>query len=227
MSVENLLVELGITSQPFVQSYKKYGRRATTGFCISLWEKLDRFNLKMILGKQILEPPRQHDQWLMIAFESIGYTTEECHQLNLVRLHQQVLFESDIFNADGNTINTRYLTPQEAGTKWSTIRFGTQRPASSAFSLWKAALSHLAPGGRRRKRLGEFLQPSHLIWQWKYDPCNDTLYLLQYHNTFRYRRQDSLRRTRLTRYDTTATQQVTRQSSPYVRLKHTQITLSR
>jgi len=151
MAVENFIIELGISSQPFTTSYPRYCSRVTTGFCTSLWEKLDNFQLKLQLGKEIISPPRQHDQWLMAAFESAGYTLGDCKILNMVRLHQQVIFESDIFNADGTTINPRYLHPRGAGKKWSTLRFGKQRPPSSAFNLWRTALGHLTPGGRRRQ----------------------------------------------------------------------------
>lgn len=124
----------------------------------------------------------------------------ECRQLNKVRLHQQAIFESDVFNADGNTINTQYLTPRKPGVQWSSFRFGRQKPPPSAFTLWREALSHLAPGGRRTQRLGEYIRPSHLLWRWKFDPRSGSLYTIQPGVTFEYRRQDDLRTTRNSRY---------------------------
>ena len=39
MSMEILICELGLSSQPFTLSYKKYSSLATDGFCKQLWEK--------------------------------------------------------------------------------------------------------------------------------------------------------------------------------------------
>ena len=38
MSMEILICELGLSSQPFTLSYKKYSSLATDGFCKQLWE---------------------------------------------------------------------------------------------------------------------------------------------------------------------------------------------
>ncbi len=54
MSIENLIIELGISSQPFTIPYPRYNSRATTGFCTCLWEKLDKYKLKLQLRKTSL-----------------------------------------------------------------------------------------------------------------------------------------------------------------------------
>ena len=200
MSIENLIIELGISSQPFTIPYPRYNSRATTGFCTCLWEKLDKYKLKLQLGKNVIVPPRQHDQWLMTSFELAGYTMEDCKTLNMVRLHQQVIFDSDVYNADGNTINPRYLHPREAGQKWSTLRFGKQCPPPSAFNLWRDALDHLTPGGRRRQRLGEFTHHTHVIWQWRYDPRQDIIYHMTSQGVTQYNKHNSVRRARHSTY---------------------------
>jgi hypothetical protein len=62
----------------------------------------------------------------MQTFEEVGYLMDECKTLNTVRLHQQSIFELDIFNADGITINPKYLQPKEVGDKLSSLHFGIQ-----------------------------------------------------------------------------------------------------
>jgi hypothetical protein len=57
VSVGNFIIELGLSCQPFLQSYKKYADRTTPSFCVRLWEKLDRFHQKLVLGTEALEPP--------------------------------------------------------------------------------------------------------------------------------------------------------------------------
>ena len=171
-------MEIGVSTQPFLQSFDQYGSRATDGFCKCLWEKLNIFWLRLVLDHQQFKPPREHDQWIMTFFRSLGYSLEECGRLNRVRLHQQVLYDSNVFNADGTTIDKQYLSPWNRGDKWSPYRFGLQKPPPRDFSLWKEALTQLAPGGRRQTRLGKFLFPGHKIWHWRYDPTNEHIFLL-------------------------------------------------
>ena len=113
-----------------------------------------------------------------------------------MRLHQQVLYDSDVFNANGTTIDKQYLSPRSRGDKWSSYRFGLQKPPPRDFSLWKEALTQLAPGGRRRTRLGKFLFPGHKIWPWRYDPINEHIFLLTDGTTQKYTKQASTRRAR-------------------------------
>jgi hypothetical protein len=37
------------------------------------------------------------------------------------------------------------------------------------------ALQQLAPGGRRRARLGEFEEKGHKVWEWSYDEEEDVI----------------------------------------------------
>ena len=196
MSLELLICKVGISDQPFTLSYKKYGDYATEGFCKSLWEKLDHCQCRLFLDHSIFHPPREHDRWMMKAFEQTGYSPEECKTLNLVRLHQQVLYESDIFEADGRSINPKYLTPRQRGIHWSTYRFGKQHPPLSAFRLWKDAISQLAPGGRRSPKLGTFIHQPHVIWPCQYDSAENVILRNRQEIWELFRRQGSTRQAR-------------------------------
>ena len=57
MSLEVMTCELGLSAQPFLLPYDKYGSWATDGFLKSLWEKLDRFQFKLTLGVNRFEFP--------------------------------------------------------------------------------------------------------------------------------------------------------------------------
>ena len=176
MSVELFTKDLGISNQPFLQDYQEYGGRATDEVCKSLWEKLDHFHFELILGMNPFQLPSELDHWMMIAFRDIGFSRSECERLHRVHLHQQVLYKSDVFNTDGTTSNSQYLHLQKIGDKRSRYRFRKQWPRACNFTLWRDALSHLAPGGRCQNHLGKFLHPGHIIWQWRFDPGQDTLY---------------------------------------------------
>ena len=200
MSLELLICEVGISDQPFILSYKKYGDYATDSFCKSLWEKLDHFDCRLFLNHTLFRLPREHDRWMMTAFEQAGFSPAECRSLNLVRLHQQVLYESDIFEANGRSVNPKYLTPRQTGTRWSSYRFGKQNPPPASFRLWKDAISQLTPGGRRNPKLGSFLQQPNAIWPCRYDQEEDVILQQSIGFWELFRRQDSTRHARNSPY---------------------------
>ncbi|KAL7482090.1 LOW QUALITY PROTEIN: hypothetical protein ACHAW6_007779 [Cyclotella cf. meneghiniana] len=121
------------------------GSRVTRSFCTMLWSKLHWFQLKLVLGNISLTPPHEHDRWLTTAFEEAGFSPHECTTLNIVCLHKQTVFESDIFNADGITIHLRYCSPRAHGENWSIFKFAAA-PSSSLYTV--EASSH-ATGPRQ------------------------------------------------------------------------------
>ena len=114
MSAELLAIEVGKSAQPLLNDYSKYNKWATDCTLKALWEKLDRFGFKMSLNTIDMHPPREGDRWIMTAFEEAGYSGKEAEILNLVRLDQEVVYESDVFQPDGKTLDERYLTKRSA-----------------------------------------------------------------------------------------------------------------
>ena len=96
LSLELLIVEVGLCTQPLRLSYKKYGSRATWSWMTALWEKCDMFGVRVDFADSALRLPRQGDRWLMDVFEEAGFSRTEQDRLNRVRLHQQVVFLSDV-----------------------------------------------------------------------------------------------------------------------------------
>jgi hypothetical protein len=135
MSVKLFIMELGLSPQPFLDDYHRYGDRAMPGFCSELWSRPHCFNLCLSLHMEQFQLPSEDDQWIMKVFEQKGFSPPECKMLNLVRLHQQVLFESDIFAADGLQIDLKYLFQRDPGTTWSKYRFVKQILPASYFIL--------------------------------------------------------------------------------------------
>ena len=106
----------------------------------------------------------------MRQFQALGFSCTDLSHLNRVRLHQQVLFVSDIMDAGGKAIDRAYNEKREEGERWSSLLFPIERPRSSDFRLWRAALQQLRLGsGHSRPRLGEFLSAGHKIWRWRFD----------------------------------------------------------
>jgi hypothetical protein len=116
---------------------------------------------------------REGDEWIMNIFEECGYSLAELERLNRVRLHQQVIFWSDVLGANGKTIDRRYLSQRLQEEEWSTITFPQERPPRKDFKLWKEAL--LQARSHRLDRLGRFLDTGHKIWNWRYCEASNSL----------------------------------------------------
>jgi hypothetical protein len=163
-----------MSAQPLLLDYSKYKDWATDCTLKALWEKLDRFGMKLRLNTINLEPPRAGDRWFITACKEEGLSDSECDILQLLQQHQEVLWESDVFCTDGRHINERYMRKRQPHEKWSNYFFAKQNLPPSYFQLWKQALLQLARG-RRRNPLGAFQNQGHKQWDWWYDREEDVV----------------------------------------------------
>ena len=121
------------------------------------------------------QPPRERDSWLMQEFGRLNYSSEELQRLNRVRMHQQVLYLSDVMDASGRAIDRRYLQPRPMLETWSDLVFPIEFPAPRDFRIWKEAIPQIrALGGRLH--LGRYIRQGHKIWVWRYDLEKSKLY---------------------------------------------------
>jgi hypothetical protein len=102
ISINCMIIEMGISDQPFQESYRRYHSWVTRSLAKRLWEKVDEYGVTIVLGIPDIKLPRKRDKWLMREFVGMGYSTRELLLLNLVRIHQQVIFLSDILALPGN-----------------------------------------------------------------------------------------------------------------------------
>ena len=96
-----MTIELGLSSQPFTEKYSVGSKWVTNSWLRSVWEKVDLFGIMVEIGNLDLSPPRIGDEWLMKEFLRMGCKKKELIHLNRVRIHQQVLFLSDVLDAGG------------------------------------------------------------------------------------------------------------------------------
>lgn len=174
LSVELLTIKLRRSPQLFLENFDSHGHRVTQCHLKELWNWLNHFNVKLQLRNFKLKPPRDGDRWIMSAFEELGYTKGGLDILNRVRIHQEVLFESNIFGAHCRKINPQYLRCKDE--KWSNSIFPIQWIPPPHICLWKDAISHLAPGGRRPQNFGKFVESGHKLWYWRYNAVSNCLY---------------------------------------------------
>ncbi len=110
--LELLILELGIGSQPFQADYNTFNGWVTDSWLKSVWEKAFFFGVVLIKGKLKVEPPRHNDNWLMLTLGQLHFSDLEMIRLNCVRLHQQVIFVSDVMDAGGRALDKKYLDKQ-------------------------------------------------------------------------------------------------------------------
>ena len=91
----------------------------------------------------LVQPPRERDSWLMQEFLQLNYSIEDLQRLNRVRLHQEVLFLSDIMDASGRALDKKYCQPRQSDETWSTLSFPKEQPPAKDFKLWWSALSQI------------------------------------------------------------------------------------
>ena len=115
ISLRYLVIELGLSDQPFLLSQATYKDWVTWSWLVSLWEKCEIYGIRVVLNDSGISLPRDRDRWIMQEFQRIGYRTPELVRLNRVRCHQQVLFVSDVVGASGSRLDERYLQRREEG----------------------------------------------------------------------------------------------------------------
>ena len=104
-SLELLVVELGISFQPFQVSYEDFGDWVTMSWLKRVWEKVSFFGFAITVNNLLVGYPWEGDDWLMSRFITRGYTADELEILNRVQKHQQVLFLSNILGAGGGSLD--------------------------------------------------------------------------------------------------------------------------
>ena len=115
-----------------------------------------------------LQPPQERDSWIMAEFIRMNFDTQSLCKLNRVRLHQQVIFLSDVMDASGRAIESKCLEELPWNERWSSLIFLKEMPSDSDFRLWNEALLQIrALGGRLH--IGGHLRQGHKAWPWKYD----------------------------------------------------------
>ncbi len=82
LSMELLIAELGLSLQPFQQSYKRFGEWVTPVWLKSIWEKVDLVNVRVEVNNVPLKFPKRRDDWLMAVFMRAGYSKADLIRLN-------------------------------------------------------------------------------------------------------------------------------------------------
>ena len=112
-------------------------------------------------------------------FLRLDFTKDELLLLNKVRIHQQVLFYSDVMDVQGTALDRRYLSSRLWADTWSTHKFPQQQPPRKDLKLWAKALLQLWYV-QQGMTLGRYIAPGHKVWEWRY--VEDEHSLLHFHD---------------------------------------------
>ena len=107
--------------------------------------------------------PIKRDKWMMMELKRKGHLTEYLRRLNRVRVHQQVLFLSDVLGASVKSLDKKYLKQRGEGEKWSTFQFPKEISPRKDFRLWQQAIAQLIPAGGIVDIIGNFKAHPHKI----------------------------------------------------------------
>ena len=69
--MEMRIFELGVSVQPFQESFNKYKDWATWSWMMSVWGKCDMFKVVIDINENFLKMPREGDKWIIQLFVSL------------------------------------------------------------------------------------------------------------------------------------------------------------
>jgi hypothetical protein len=121
VSMALLITELGISTQPLYESFLKYSSWVTHTWLLSLWEKVDKFDITVEIAPLPMAPPQEGNTWFMQAVVEAGFMSAQVMKiLNRFHCHQEVIYLSDVFDAGGRCLDRWYLDRQKQDEKWLT-----------------------------------------------------------------------------------------------------------
>ena len=85
------------------------------------------FDVKICLNEKFFKMPRKGDKWLMQLFVVTGFSKDSLLRLNIVRVHQHVLFLSCILGASGKILDKKYTIRRKPEESWSGVCVSNRR----------------------------------------------------------------------------------------------------
>ncbi len=171
-SLKALQLEIVCIGNPLLENYNELGLLAMACWAKFFWEQKHFYRFVIHMEYVPLQLPQQNDALIVTILQRAGYTGNKIATLNRCRITNKMLFLSDIATACGRYIDCTLLGPL---APWLgprlTYTFPQEVPSSKDWLLWRTfRMLYLGLGGLLHIPLGEWLHPSHRIWEWFYDP---------------------------------------------------------
>jgi hypothetical protein len=157
IDLSHLQVQVGSSTLFLNLPYHNYANWTESGWLPSIWQFLNRANLKIFIRKAYVpQLQRKHDIALLDFFLLLKYKPAVLKILNSCRLYLQVIFLSDITTASGTEIEDDAKQGKRFLDRESTFGWPTQqRPSPLAWKQWREALRYLEEGPRLKQPLGD------------------------------------------------------------------------
>jgi hypothetical protein len=128
IDLSHLQLQVGSSTLFLNLPYHNYAKWTESGWLPSIWQFLNRANLKIFIRKAYVpQPQRKNDVALMDFFLSLKYKPAVLKTLNFCRLYLQVIFLSDITTACGTEIEDDAKQGKWFLDRVSTLRWPTQQ----------------------------------------------------------------------------------------------------
>ena len=109
LSMEQMVVEIGLNSPIFPRPYDLLGGLATNCWLKKTWEFVDRHAIRFEDKTPKMTLWRDNDEFLTALFVQHGYQGEALRKLNQCRIYLQVVSVADIATGDGTGIRKAAL----------------------------------------------------------------------------------------------------------------------
>ena len=184
ISLQNMIMELGVTKVPFQLSYEIHEKCATPCLMKHIWKFCKEYNVFLHNHIATYSPLREKDINLMEEFASNGIHGSHLAQLNRCRMYLQVIWLSDIVEADGKCIRKESYQGKQWSVYSHSYNWPTQpRPGATDWVRWREAIKKCFSPAQPT-----LLLPSPLIlkdwlptttqshFQWYFDHSTNTVY---------------------------------------------------
>ena len=188
-SLEALQLEIGCSRNPLSEDYTLRGGLATMCWMKAIWERVNFYNIDLILSYNNIPAPRERDCEIVSLITQYEKSAPIQRALNRVRLKLQAIFLSCIVSYSGTQISNENLFPQmEESNMVSTYRFPRQQPTTKDWVHWRNFWYKVYPNLQLPLPLGKWISPSHRVWRWVLDPDKDILFRQSLSNVEYYTR---------------------------------------
>ena len=147
ITLQHLMMELGVPGIPFQQDYKVLYHCATDSLIKHVWKFCHEHKITLNKSMKHFTPQRQGDQCLMTIFIAHGYKGSQLASINRCRLYCKVIWLSDILTADGLYIHkTCFNSNFDSSYDNDYIRPTQWLPGKADWVIWgKAVRNCFAP----------------------------------------------------------------------------------
>ena len=166
-TLEATKLEVGCEGPLLVKTYAAYKDMVTETWLTHTWEFMGANNIQINDGVADLTLEREHDQFLIRAFQQSGYKGKTLGRLNVCRLYLQTTTVADITTGCGKYITQSAWTGRVDLTRPRKYDWPNQgNPTISDWKLWQEAVTKAFCDRQQvlRKRLGRWLHEGSTHW---------------------------------------------------------------